>query len=879
VTGSSSSQLTVSWKPSTDDVAVVSYGAYRDGTSVGPTSSAGFTFGGLACGTTYSLAVDAVDAAGNRSAKASVSGVTSPCPDTSAPTTPSLLATSNVSGTAATLTWIASVDNVGVTGYGIYLGGAHVTDSTANLAAYTFAGFTCGTRYVFGVDAFDAAGNRSSLATLTASTSACPDTTPPNAPTGLTTSSVTTTGLTVGWTAATDNAGVVAYAVYVNGAALGTTTSTSYAISGLTCGTAYTVAVEARDAAGNTSPRLSRSVSTAACPDTTAPAAPTNLSSSGVSTTGLTLGWSASSDNVGVSTYVVYKNGSQLGQTASTSYPISGLTCGTTYTFAVEARDAAGNASSRPSVDASTPACPATTPTLATLSFASPTASTISGSVVWEVTSPVAVTRIEYRIDGGPTLWTETVAPFMFNADPDGRLDTTTLSNGSHTLTVDGYAAGGTKVAAGAKTVTVSNSSAAPPPPPPPPAATPPPPPASPGQASVYVSTTGSDSTCTRGNQSKPCASFNRAFAVAQAGDSVLVACGTYGPQQLSGTAKSSAVSFYAETFTQPSSVAEVVTATTCVTVASLDITTSRVHVIGIQATNGDVMQDHAIEELGANGALSDVVIDGWHGHQAAMYATGITMQYSKLGDTNFCGAGYNNDEDALRFWMGNAPSNNDQLLHSVVRNWIGPPDGQCGKGNGHNDCFQTPGGDNMTFDGNLFYNCPTSNLQVGEFSGGVIGSLTIRNNYFGPTEGSNSLSIGQGHCGGIVIENNVLAYPKNGMPTNNNGCSGTMTQSRNIYVGSIANCGPSTFNGSYNIFAVSGGTTCGTNAKRCAPTWAFGTPPSNGAAWLPDLSASDTCAKNSVPLTAGAYPAADIYSNSRPAGSAVDAGAYEAGP
>ena len=51
----------------------------------------------------------------------------------------------------------------------------------------------------------------------------------------------------------------------------------------------------------------------------------------------------------------------------------------------------------------------------------------------------------------------------MFNGDPDGRLDTTTLTNGTHTLNVDGYNAAGTKIAAASKTVTVSNSSTAPP--------------------------------------------------------------------------------------------------------------------------------------------------------------------------------------------------------------------------------------------------------------------------------------------------------------------------------------------------------------------------------------------------------------------------------
>ncbi len=394
--------------------------------------------------------------------------------------------------------------------------------------------------------------------------------------------------------------------------------------------------------------------------------------------------------------------------------------------------------------------------------------------------------------------------------------------------------------------------------------------------STVYVSTAGVDSKCVRGNEAKPCASLNRAFALAQPGDTVFVRCGTYGAQTISGAAKTLPVLFYAETYDQPSSVAEVVAATTCVTVESLDISTSRVHVTGIQATGGDVMNDHASEELSASGALSDVVIDGWHGHQAGMYATGITIRYSKLGDTNFCGAGYNNDEDALRFWMSNAPSDNNRLIRSVIRNWIGPPDGQCGMSNGHNDMFQTPGGNNMVFNGNLFYNGPTSNMQVGEFAGGVIGSLVIRNNYFGPTEGSNNLSIGQGHCDGILIQNNVIAYPAHGMPTNNNGCSGTMTQSNNVYVGSISSCGPSPFSGSYNVFPPGGPGTCGANARRCTPSWVHGAPPSDGSAWTPELSPRDTCLRNRVPTAGGTYPATDIYGTRRPQGAAVEGGPYE---
>ena len=67
------------------------------------------------------------------------------------------------------------------------------------------------------------------------------------------TSAVTGAGLTLSWKASTDNVGVVAYNVYVGTGKVGTAASTSYAISGLLCGTSYSLAVDAYDAAGNKS--------------------------------------------------------------------------------------------------------------------------------------------------------------------------------------------------------------------------------------------------------------------------------------------------------------------------------------------------------------------------------------------------------------------------------------------------------------------------------------------------------------------------------------------------------------------------------------------------------------------------------------------------
>jgi chitodextrinase len=267
LTAASASQLSVSWSASSDNVGVVSYGAYLDGAAVGSPTSTSYAFSGLGCGTTHELAIDAMDAAGNRSAKTSISAATAACPDTSAPTKPWFVATSSVSGSAVAVTWGTSTDNVGVVGYGIYIGAVRVTDYTGSpVAAWTFTGLTCGTTYLFGIDAFDAAGNRSAKATLSVATTACTDTTPPSAPTGLNASSVSQTGLTFAWVAATDNVGVTGYSVYVNGAGVGTGSGTSYPVSSLACGTAYTLGVEARDGARNVSSRSTLTASTAACP-------------------------------------------------------------------------------------------------------------------------------------------------------------------------------------------------------------------------------------------------------------------------------------------------------------------------------------------------------------------------------------------------------------------------------------------------------------------------------------------------------------------------------------------------------------------------------------------------------------------------------------
>ena len=73
------------------------------------------------------------------------------------------------------------------------------------------------------------------------------------------------------------------------------------------------------------------------------PSVPTNLSASNITETSVDISWNASTDNVGVQTYFVFQDGTNLASNASTSRTISGLQSNTPYTFKVQARDNAGN--------------------------------------------------------------------------------------------------------------------------------------------------------------------------------------------------------------------------------------------------------------------------------------------------------------------------------------------------------------------------------------------------------------------------------------------------------------------------------------------------------------------------------------------------------
>src|SRR5437667_1619270 len=148
--------------------------------------------------------------------------------------------------------------------------------------------------------------------------------------------------------------------------------------------------------------------------DTTPPSVPTGLTASAVSSSQINLSWTASSDNVGVSGYRVYRGGTQIATRSTTSFADTGLSPSTTYTYTVAAYDAAGNLSApSSSASATTPAPPDTTPP--TVSITSPVSgATVGGttSVTASASDNIGVVGVQFLLDGANLGVEDAAAPY-----------------------------------------------------------------------------------------------------------------------------------------------------------------------------------------------------------------------------------------------------------------------------------------------------------------------------------------------------------------------------------------------------------------------------------------------------------------------------------
>ncbi len=172
----------------------------------------------------------------------------------------------------------------------------------------------------------------------------------PAAPTGLSATALDATRASLTWTPSSGADAPAGYDVYRStfggftpgpATLIGTTTASSY-VDTTNPGTYYYI-VEAYDSAGNLSAASNQATVTLV--DTTPPTAPSNLTATAISATDVVLSWTASSDNVGVTAYQIYRKGSEIGTSTTVNYTDVGLSPSTSYTYYVTASDAAGNVS------------------------------------------------------------------------------------------------------------------------------------------------------------------------------------------------------------------------------------------------------------------------------------------------------------------------------------------------------------------------------------------------------------------------------------------------------------------------------------------------------------------------------------------------------
>lgn len=181
--------------------------------------------------------------------------------DTQKPTAPGNFAASGIEAFKASLSWTASTDNVGVTGYELSLnGGAAIA---VNGLAYQCTGLLASTRYTATVVAKDAAGNKSDAASVTFTTPAAPvDKDAPVFSGSVAVSKITASSAVIDWPAATDNVAVTGYRLTLGSNAPVTVSGTTHTLTGLSAKTAYSGTVVALDAAGNVSAPLAFSFQT-----------------------------------------------------------------------------------------------------------------------------------------------------------------------------------------------------------------------------------------------------------------------------------------------------------------------------------------------------------------------------------------------------------------------------------------------------------------------------------------------------------------------------------------------------------------------------------------------------------------------------------------
>lgn len=346
--------VALAWNPSSDNSGSFFYvvrEVYSSQTRIVPQTQTATTWTGLEPSHAYRFVVYAQDGSGNKSLNSNTLNVTTL--SSPPPVTPSNLRVTATDLNSISLAW----DPVsGATAYQVMVGSS-LTGVGAQTTR-TFGGLNPGTAYSFAVRASNSAGYSPWSPSLVAST--ITDSVAPTVPT-VSGFALSPGVLRLSWSESVDDLSYVGYNVYVDDAParsmlpIGSSPRT-VEIHNLRATRTYAFTVRAYDTSGNFSEPSEPFVFTMpAGTDRQAPSAPANLRTmtwgNGISS--LALAWDPSSDNVATMAYEVFMDGELVDEVLyDVHYPgvnnfiiVRQVAPGTTHTFAVKARDEAGNVS------------------------------------------------------------------------------------------------------------------------------------------------------------------------------------------------------------------------------------------------------------------------------------------------------------------------------------------------------------------------------------------------------------------------------------------------------------------------------------------------------------------------------------------------------
>lgn len=268
--------------------------------------------------------------------------------DTTSPTISSIN-TGTINQNGGTITWATNEPSDSQVEYGLTTAYGLTTSLNGSLVtshSQVVSGLDAATTYHYRVMSRDAAGNLAVSGDNTFTTQAPPDIQAPTVPQNLSSVAAGPMQVDLSWTTSTDDTGVTGYKLFRDGTQIATTASNTYSDTTVFNNRAYTYTVVAYDAAGNTSNYSNQTVvTTPTFIDFLAPTAPGNLVAVANNPTQISLVWSASTDDVGVERYEIWRDGALLNTVLTPGYIDSNVVAETQYTYVIKAVDAAGNVS------------------------------------------------------------------------------------------------------------------------------------------------------------------------------------------------------------------------------------------------------------------------------------------------------------------------------------------------------------------------------------------------------------------------------------------------------------------------------------------------------------------------------------------------------